>query len=125
MNISCFAADFDTRTAVALGNITIVGGALSNFLFNAPRRHSVFNRPLIDWDLILVHSQHSLLCACLQRHGLICAARQRMMPFHLGCSQVMEPATILGALVGGYLNKVSYLPHSFHPHSIPLAFMKP
>lgn len=45
---------FDTKIAVALGNITIVGGSLSNFVFNAPRRHAFFNRPLIDWDLILV-----------------------------------------------------------------------
>ena len=36
----------------------------------------------------------------------------------------MEPATILGALIGGYLNKVTHLAHSFHPQSI-LAFMKP
>ena len=35
----------------------------------------------------------------------------------------MEPATILGALVGGYLNKVSHLPHSF-PHSILVGLMK-
>ena len=68
---SVFAATgFPTNIAVALSNITIVGGAIANFLFNAPRRHN--DGPLIDWDLILV----------------------------------MEPATILGALVGGYLNKV-------------------
>lgn len=48
------SAGFDTKVAVALGNITIVGGSLSNFVFNAPRRHAIFNRPLIDWDLILV-----------------------------------------------------------------------
>jgi len=63
---------FDASVAVALGNITIVGGSLSNFIFNAPRRHAFLNRPLIDWDLILV----------------------------------MEPATILGALIGGYVNKI-------------------
>jgi len=47
-------AGFDASVAVALGNITIVGGSLSNFIFNAPRRHAFLNRPLIDWDLILV-----------------------------------------------------------------------
>ncbi len=67
-------AGFPTNTAVALSNITIVGGAISNFAFNVPRRHTHFDRPLIDWDLILV----------------------------------MEPATILGALLGGYLNKVQH-----------------
>jgi hypothetical protein len=63
---------FDPGSAVALSNITIVGGALSNFLFNVRRRHPSGTRPLIDWDLIMV----------------------------------MEPSTILGALLGGYLNKV-------------------
>ena len=67
-------ADFPTNIAVALSNITIVGGAISNFLFNVGRRHAFLPRPLIDWDLILV----------------------------------MEPSTILGALVGGYLNKVPH-----------------
>lgn len=65
-------AGFKTETAVALSNITIVGGAISNFLFNVGRRHAYFDKPLIDWELILV----------------------------------MEPTTILGALIGGYLNKV-------------------
>ncbi|KAK9829540.1 hypothetical protein WJX72_006389 [[Myrmecia] bisecta] len=65
--------DFPANVAVALSNITIVGGALANFLFNWHRRHPVLDRPLIDWDLILI----------------------------------MEPCTILGALIGGYINKVS------------------
>ena len=69
-------AGFRTETAVALSNITIVGGAISNFLFNVGRRHEYFDKPLIDWELILV----------------------------------MEPTTILGALIGGYLNKVSLHP---------------
>jgi uncharacterized membrane protein YfcA len=66
---------FPTNTAVALSNITIVGGAISNFIFNVGRRHAYFDRPLIDWNIILA----------------------------------MEPATILGALLGGYLNKVHFL----------------
>lgn len=41
-------------------------------MFNAPRRHSLKDGPLIDWDLIMV----------------------------------MEPVTILGTILGGYLNKV-------------------
>ena len=68
-------AGFKTETAVALSNITIVGGAISNFCFNVGRRHEYFDKPLIDWELILV----------------------------------MEPTTILGALIGGYLNKAGLL----------------
>ena len=69
-------AGFSTNIAVALSNITIVGGSIANFAFNVGKRHHFLDRPLIDWDLILV----------------------------------MEPATILGALVGGYLNRVRPLP---------------
>jgi hypothetical protein len=68
----CGFAGFTTAEAVALSNITIMGGALANFLFNIRRRHPRLPRPLIDWDLILV----------------------------------MEPTTMLGALLGSYLNKL-------------------
>ena len=57
---------------MALSNLTIVGGALANFAFNVSRRHPGGDKPLIDWDLIMV----------------------------------MEPTTILGALLGSYINKV-------------------
>ena len=65
-------AGFPAKYAVALSNFTIVGGAFANLFFNIGRRHSFKQKPLIDWDLILI----------------------------------MEPSTILGAVVGGYLNKV-------------------
>eukprot|EP00877_Chromochloris_zofingiensis_P000977 jgi/Chrzof1/10880/Cz05g15230.t1 len=65
-------AGFATSQAVALSNITIMGGAIANFALNIHRRHPQLNQPLIDWDLIMV----------------------------------MEPTTILGALLGSYLNKV-------------------
>lgn len=67
-----WCSEFPIGTAVALSNVTIVGGAISNFCFNIGRKHPLLPRPLIDWDLILV----------------------------------MEPATIFGALVGGFLNRV-------------------
>ena len=65
-------AGFQPQNAVALSNLTIVGGALANFAFNVNRRHPSGEKPLIDWDLIMV----------------------------------MEPTTILGALLGSYINKV-------------------
>lgn len=68
-------AGFSTNIAVALSNITIVGGSIANFAINVGKRHHFLDRPLIDWDLIVV----------------------------------MEPATILGALAGGYLNRVRSL----------------
>jgi uncharacterized membrane protein YfcA len=37
-----------------LSNITVFGGAISNFILNVKKRHPLADRPLIDWDLILV-----------------------------------------------------------------------
>jgi uncharacterized membrane protein YfcA len=32
----------------------VLGGAVANFALNARRRHPGVDRPLVDWDLILV-----------------------------------------------------------------------
>jgi hypothetical protein len=46
---------FGTRDSVALSNLSILGGAIVSLLFNLPRRHPRHaDRPLIDWDIILV-----------------------------------------------------------------------
>ena len=49
---------FPMWDAVALSNVTICGGAIASFAFNAPRRRREpgLDRPLIDWDVILVCS---------------------------------------------------------------------
>lgn len=53
-------AGFSTAGAVALSNITIVGGTLANLGFNLWRQHPINpSRPLIDW----VRPQ---LAACIQ-----------------------------------------------------------
>jgi uncharacterized membrane protein YfcA len=46
--------NFSPKHAIPLSNITIFGGALANNLLNAKKRHPFADRPLIDWDLILV-----------------------------------------------------------------------
>ncbi|GBF99864.1 hypothetical protein Rsub_12504 [Raphidocelis subcapitata] len=64
---------FTASEAVALSNLTILGGAVANLTLNARRPHPrAPGRPLIDWSLILI----------------------------------MEPTTILGALLGSYANKL-------------------
>jgi hypothetical protein len=63
---------FTPAQSVALSNITILGGAVANFIANSTKRHAFRDAPLIDWDLIMV----------------------------------MEPTTMLGALLGSYTNKV-------------------
>ena len=64
--------DFLPKHAIPLSNVTVFGGAVANTIFNVRKRHPLADRPLIDWDLILV----------------------------------MEPSTLLGALVGANLNKI-------------------
>lgn len=45
---------FDPKHAVPLSNITIFGGAITNAFLNSKKRHPIADRPLVDWDLILV-----------------------------------------------------------------------
>jgi hypothetical protein len=42
------------RAAMGVGSVTILGGALSSTILNTSRRHPLADRPLIDWDLIMV-----------------------------------------------------------------------
>lgn len=64
--------EFLPKHAIPLSNVTVFGGAVANTILNVRKRHPQANRPLIDWELILV----------------------------------MEPSTLMGALVGANLNKV-------------------
>lgn len=45
---------FSPKHAIALSNVTVFGGSLANAMFNFSKRHPLADRPLIDWDLILV-----------------------------------------------------------------------
>lgn len=45
---------FHPKHAIPLSNITIFGGAITNTVLNMSKRHPDADRPLVDWDLILV-----------------------------------------------------------------------
>ena len=45
---------FSPKHAIPLSNITVFGGALANTFLNAQKRHPLADRPMVDWDLILV-----------------------------------------------------------------------
>mmetsp|Transcript_64077 Transcript_64077/g.75862 ORF Transcript_64077/g.75862 Transcript_64077/m.75862 type:complete len:525 (+) Transcript_64077:2-1576(+) len=45
---------FSPKHAIPLSNVTVFGGAVANTLLNISRRHPLTDRPLIDWDLMLV-----------------------------------------------------------------------
>ncbi len=45
---------FTPKHAIPLSNITVFGGAMANTYLNARKRHPLADRPLVDWDLILI-----------------------------------------------------------------------
>jgi len=45
---------FRPKHAIALSNITILGGSIANTAINVGKRHPHLAKPLIDWDLIIV-----------------------------------------------------------------------
>jgi len=49
-----FVLGFSPHLAIPLSNATILGSSLANCILNAKKRHPTANRPLIDWDIMLV-----------------------------------------------------------------------
>jgi len=49
-----FVLGFKPHLAIPLSNATILGSSLANCILNARKRHPTANRPLIDWDIMLV-----------------------------------------------------------------------
>jgi len=45
---------FKAKHAIPLSNITVLGGAFANAYLNLSKRHPLIDRPLVDWDLILI-----------------------------------------------------------------------
>eukprot|EP00804_Cyclotella_cryptica_P022996 CCRYP_015002-RA/>CCRYP_015002-RA protein AED:0.01 eAED:0.01 QI:351/1/1/1/1/1/2/625/428 len=45
---------FLPKHAIPLSNVTVFGGAIANMVINVKKRHPGADRPLIDWDLVLV-----------------------------------------------------------------------
>jgi len=68
-----FVLRFSPKYAIPLSNITILGASIANMACNFRKRHPLVNRPLIDWDIILM----------------------------------MEPLTIIGAIIGTFINILS------------------
>jgi uncharacterized membrane protein YfcA len=45
---------FSPKHAIPLSNVTVLGGAVANTVLNVRKRHPLADRPLVNWDLILV-----------------------------------------------------------------------
>lgn len=46
--------NFHPKYAIALSNFIILGSSVVNMVLNFSKRHPLVNRPLVDWDLILI-----------------------------------------------------------------------
>ena len=47
-------AGLSPKHAMGVGSVTILGGTMASTYINISRRHPLADRPLIDWDLVLV-----------------------------------------------------------------------
>jgi len=56
---------FLPKHAIPLSNVTVFGGAIANTMLNARKRHPIVDRPLIDWDLIVVMEPSTLAGALI------------------------------------------------------------
>ena len=45
---------FQPKVAIPIGAVTVLGGATSSTIVNLYRRHPLADRPIIDWDFVLV-----------------------------------------------------------------------
>ena len=54
MPIYILLLEFPVKRAIPLVNVTVFGGAIANTILNVRKRHPLIDRPLVDWDLILV-----------------------------------------------------------------------
>lgn len=49
-----FILGFEPKYAIPLSNCTILGSSISNLILNVNKRHEYADRPLIDWDIMLM-----------------------------------------------------------------------
>jgi len=49
-----FILGFEPKFAIPLSNCTILGSSISNLILNVNKRHDYADRPLIDWDIMLM-----------------------------------------------------------------------
>ena len=93
---------FLPKHAIPLSNVTVFGGAIANTLRNARKRHPTADRPLIDWDLIVVMEPPTV-------SGYAFACLQSMDRFVLPLSTTLLISLCMqlaGALIGANLNKM-------------------
>lgn len=59
---------FSPKHSIALSNFCIVGSSITNMVLNLSKRHPDADRPLVDWDLILVMEPLTMAGAVSSSH---------------------------------------------------------
>ena len=75
--------EFHPKYAIPLSNFTILGSSITNMVLNIPKRHPDTERPLVDWDLILV--MEPLTMAGAVRTSLISPSTVTFFSSHILC----------------------------------------
>jgi len=52
---------FPAKSAIPLSNVTVFGGAVANTILNVRKRHPLADRPLIDWNIIMIMEPLTIL----------------------------------------------------------------
>ena len=63
MPVYILVAGLTPKMAIPLGAVTVFGGSVASTYMNAQRRHPLADRPIIDWDLVLVTEPLTLIGA--------------------------------------------------------------
>lgn len=105
---------FSPKRGIPLSNVTILGGAIANTIHASRSRHPAADRPLLDW----VGFGWEWWVGHGNGHGVeetffffILGGPPAGSPWnHIQRAQnlilMMEPTTIVGAVIGSFLNKV-------------------
>ena len=65
MAVYILVAGLTPKMAIPLGAVTVLGGSVASTFVNGRRRHPLADRPIIDWDLVLVTEPLTLIGALI------------------------------------------------------------
>lgn len=93
--------DFHPKYAIPLSNFTILGSSITNMILNFSKRHPDADRPLVDWDLILV--MEPLTMAGAVRLAIRKSALLSVFLIHLSLFSHVRFYKVVGAFISKVL----------------------
>lgn len=105
---------FSPKHAIALSNFCIVGSSITNMVMNLPKRHPNADRPLVDWDLILVMEPLTMAGAVSIVVDISKLYFKSILQFFVGCWSFCQQVAS-GLDVGDILGFSAGIHHVDHP----------